>query len=106
MRAAGVIAGVALEKHFKLVADEHNGQCSAAEDEIAYSDEDGIIEMAKKLGQMNLIEPTELPVFERLHAICHNCLSAPGGEVETPSIDDVAVLIAKARECVSMEFFE
>ena len=106
VRAAGVIAGVALEKHFKLVADEHNGQCSAAEDEIAYSDEDGIIEMAKKLGQMNLIEPTELPVFERLHAICHNCLCPPGGEAEAATMEDVARLIEKARECVSMEFFE
>ena len=106
VRAAGVIAGVALEKHLKLVADEHNGQCSAAEDEIAYGDEDGIMEMARKLGQMNLLEPTELPVFERLHAICHNCSCAPGGGVEAPTGEDVAVLIAKARECVSMEFFE
>ena len=106
VRAAGIIAGVALEKHLKLVADEHNGQCSATEDEIAYSDEDGIIEMARKLGQMNLIEPTELPVFERLHAICHNCSCAPGGEAEAPARDDVAVLIAKARQCIGMEFFE
>ncbi len=106
VRAAGIIAGVALEKHLKLVADEHNGQCRAAEDEIAYGDEDGIREMAKKLGQMNLLEPTELPVFERLHSICHNCSCAPGGEVEMPGSEDVALLIAKARECVGMEFFE
>lgn len=106
VRAAGVIAGVALEKHLKLVADEHNGQCSAAEDEISYDDDDGIAEMARKLGRMNLLEPTELAMFERLHAICHNCSCAPEKEGEAPTHEDVAFLVAKARECVSMEFFE
>jgi|GEM_PF-2844931 len=106
VRAAGIIAGVALEKYLKLVADEYNSRCTAADEGIDYTEEDGIVEMARKLGQINLLEPTELAVFERLHSICHSCSCAPGGEVEAPSSEDVAFLIAKARECVTMEFFE
>lgn len=106
IRAAGVIAAVALEKYLKLVADEYNNRRTSEQEAIDYTDEDGILEMAGKLGQVNLLEHTELALFKQLDTTHQNCVQPPGGDIKEPTDADVAYLIQKAREYVSMEFFE
>ena len=106
VRAAGVVASVALESHLKLMADDYNNRCTSEDDYIFYQDESGIADIARKLRDNGLLEPSELATFERLGAICHKCSAPAGGGTEAPARADVAFLIEKARECVSMEFFE
>ena len=106
IRAAGVIAAVALEKYLKLVADEYNSRCASEQEAIEYTDEDGIVEMAGKLRQVNLLEHTELAIFKQLDTTHQNCVHPPGGDINEPTDTDIALLIQKAREYVNMEFFE
>jgi hypothetical protein len=106
IRAAGIIAAVALEKHLKLVADEYNSRCTSEQEAIDYTDEDGVVEIAGKLGQVNLLEHTELAIFQRLDTTHQNCVHPPGGDVNEPTNAEVAYLIQKARDYVNMEFFE
>jgi len=106
IRAAGVIAAVALEKYLKLVADEYNSRCASEQEAIDYTDEDGIVEMAGKLRQVNLLEHTELAIFKQLDTTHQNCVHPPGGDINEPTDTEVALLIQKAREYVNMEFFE
>ena len=106
IRAAGVIAAVALEKYLKLVADEYNSRRTSEQAAIDYTDEDGIVEMAGKLGQVNLLEHTELAIFKRLDTTHQNCVHPLGGDINEPTDTEVAYLIQKAREYVNMEFFE
>ncbi len=106
IRAAGIIAAVALEKYLKLVADEYNIRCSSEQETIDYTDEDGIVEMAGKLGQVNLLEHTELALFKQLDTTRQNCIQPPSGDIKEPTDAEVALLIQKAREYVNLEFFE
>jgi len=105
-RAAGIIAAVALEKYLKLVADEYNSRRTSEQETIDYTDEDGIVEMAGKLGQVNLLEHTELALFKQLDTTHQNCAHPPGGDIKEPTDAEVAFLIQKAREYANMEFFD
>lgn len=104
LRAAGVIAAVALEKHLKLMADEHNSRRPAGREAIEYNDNDGILEMAGKLGAAGLLESTELETFKRLSATWDVCVQAHGSR--GPAKSEVVFLTDKAREYVNLTFFE
>lgn len=102
-RAAGIIAAIALEKHLKLVADAYNDNVSRqghGEDRIRYRGEDGIIEMANKLKEREVIEPKELATFKQLNRTRQNCAHVPGNDTKEPSEHEVRFLIQQTRAYV------
>ncbi|MDY6917961.1 MAG: hypothetical protein SVP26_08485 [Chloroflexota bacterium] len=104
LKAACIIASVALERQLKLVADEYNSRRGAERDAIEYADGDGILELAGKLGAVGLLESTELETFKRLSATRDVCVQAHGSRGVRKS--EVVYLVERAREFVNLKFFE
>lgn len=97
LRAAGVIAGIVLERHFSDIVDKVNAKLSPAKP-YTHSKNDGISSYANFLIGEGLIEPTERTPLEGLAFIRNCCDHPPGGNLRVPMRDEVTRLIQGARQ--------
>lgn len=90
IRPAGVIAGVALERHLLTL-------CETADQDLSFGYKDGIASLAKTLSNAGAINNNEERRLEYLGGIRNDCSHA---NEEEPAENDVKRLINQAREFI------
>ncbi|TVT88749.1 hypothetical protein [Haloferax volcanii] len=90
IRPAGVIAGVALERHLITL-------CSSAEQDVEYDRMDGISSLAKSLSQAGVISDDDMRLLDWMGGVRNKCSHASD---EEPKRTEVKRMIREADEFI------
>jgi hypothetical protein len=90
-RAAGVLAGVALERHLAVM-------CESASEDVDYHPSDNLASLAQSLYEADVIENSDLSHLEHLSKLRNKCAHADTSE---PSRDEVERLVEQADDFIS-----
>lgn len=97
LRAAGVIAGVVLERHLCTIIDRENDTLSATERFQHNKKTDGIVSFKNWLVGKQIVPVSESAHIDNLAFIRNCCDHAPGGNLRAPRREEVERLIAETR---------
>lgn len=89
-RAAGVIAGVALERHLLTL-------CETSSEELDFGFMDGISSLAQTLNEADVISDDDKRLLDHLGGIRNKCAHANGDE---PTTGEVGRLISEASDFI------
>ena len=97
VRAAGIIAGVVLERHLADVIDSANETLEPPQQYTPDAKRDGIVRYVTWLVGQGVIELSERTALEELALVRDCCSRPPGGTLRMPARDEVAKLIQDVR---------
>jgi hypothetical protein len=100
LRAAGVVAGVVLERHPGYLVDLVNSTLAPA-DQYPRSDRGSIFSYAEWLMGRGVIDRCDRVPLQEVNFIRNCCDHAPGAKLRSPRRDEVQRLILDARRYVA-----
>ena len=100
-RAAGIIAGVVLNRHLSDLVDKVNDTLGPREQYKRSIERDGIVRYTNWLIAQGLIEPIERAGLEALAVIQTRCTRTSSEKLQPPSPDEVAQLIGEVRRIIT-----